>query len=913
LTESNPTSLSNGSATGACNRSDKGSPVFFTIASRNYLGYAITLMQSVAAQYPDSPRYLCMVDHEDPQDLLESPWFEVTGIEQLGLPNFEAFVFRYDILELNTAVKPWMFNWLRRRHPHQPMIYLDPDILVVDRLLAVEEALAAGASLVLTPHLLEPIEDDAHPDELAILRAGSYNCGFVAIGAHPLAERVLTWWSSKLEHGCRVDLAEGLFTDQKWMDLAPGMFDSVCILRDPGYNVAYWNVSQRPVSQRNRKWYAAGRPLAFVHFSGVPLDDPSRFSRHQNRHTSETIGPLRTLFFKYLALLAANGVHESAKRAYGFGSFADGMPISQAHRSVYRRLWDMNSANPINLPLHMDRQRFDEPADEIPRRDRLPVTHLMYEIWRQRADLRNAFDLGEDKGRSAYIRWFIDSAERELGLAECHIRDVRAAFEPGVPGTSGQLVNIGLTARNAEATPAAREPLRRFPAACLALIDWTCRYRLALALYSLVPGKVRIRLRNRLEYLAYGQLPASIQSPAVELSNSTALPLDGLNLIGYARGEFGVAQILRSFARTLHNSPISFSVRNFEVGVRSRQDDRSMDAFLANDLQHSINLFFVNADQMPVVHDHLGKPSFAGRYNIGYWFWELERFPAEWDGAIDLIDEVWVATDFIRAAVQARTDKPVVVIPNAVELENAKQLDRKHFDIPEEALVFLFSCDFNSWISRKNPEASISAFRKAFASHRKDVRLIIKTTNGHQHADQLNALIDSVADDSRIEVRDGFLSRSAMWDLQACCDAYISLHRAEGFGLGMAESMLLGKPVVATGYSGNMDFMNSDNSCLVDFSLIALNPGDYPFWKDQVWAEPDVDQASSYLRRLADEPDYARGIGQRARESLREKRANAATLAAIQSRLADIRAARLETNRKLGRENRIDDRKLIHE
>jgi glycosyltransferase involved in cell wall biosynthesis len=904
LTTSKSNPRSNFSAPEAMHRIDQGAPVFFTIASRNYLGYATTLMQSVAAQYPDSPRYLCLVDHDEPRISLESPWFEVIGIEQLGLPHFDAFVFRYDILELNTAVKPWMFDWLRRHHPHQPVIYLDPDILVIDRLLAVEEALEAGASLVLTPHLLAPIEDNAHPDELAILRAGSYNCGFVAIGAHPLAEKIIGWWSNKLEYGCRVDLAEGLFTDQKWMDLAPGMFDAVCILRDPGYNVAYWNVSQRPVTQRNRQWYAADRPLAFVHFSGVPLADPVQFSRHQDRHTMESIGPLRTLYCQYLEQLTANGVLENAKFAYGFGSFADGTPISQVHRSIYRRLYDMNSSCPIEKPLQMDRQMFDGPADEVPHLDELPVTHLMYEAWRQRADLRDAFDLGQRKGRIAYIRWFIDSAERELGLAECHVENVRAAFESGPSKPSERILGVDSTATNDTVTPEVRKPLRKLPAICLSLIDWTCRYRLALAIYSLVPEQQRIRVRNKLEYLAYGQPAAPIPPAAQTLPTASAVRSDGLNLIGYARGEFGVAQILRSFTQTLRDSALSFSVRNFEIGVPSRQEDRSIDAFLANDLQHSINVFFVNADQMPVVHDHLGKESFSDRYNIGYWFWELERFPDEWDVAIDLVDEVWVATDFIRSAIQARTDKPVVVIPNAVELDIATRLDRSHFGIPLDDFVCLFSCDFNSWISRKNPEATIGAFRKAFGNHRKDVRLIIKTINGHQHPDQLNALIDSVADDPRIEVRDGFLSRNDMWALQSCCDVYLSLHRAEGFGLGMAESMLLGKPVVATGYSGNLDFMNSDNSCLVDFSLIELGPGDYPFWRDQVWAEPDIAHAASHLRQLADNPDYAQRVGARARESLLERRTSAVTLAAIESRLAVIQAAYLDDIGGMNREKR---------
>ncbi|MDE2496634.1 MAG: hypothetical protein KGK35_02300, partial [Xanthomonadaceae bacterium] len=249
-------------------------PIFFTIVSRNYLAYALTLMQSVAMRHPDSKRYLCLADERADDPALDTDLFETVTIDQLGLPDFESFAFRYDIMELNTAVKPYMFEWLRMRHPQAGLVYLDPDIYVQRPLDEVAQAFADGKLAVLTPHLNAPLPDDGKfPTELSLMRTGAYNCGFVAINAaHPQSAALIDWWSRKLEFDCYVDLEAGLFTDQKWMDMAPSLFPDVAILRHDGYNVAYWNLVSRPIARTADGGYTAnGVPLVFAHFSGVDL------------------------------------------------------------------------------------------------------------------------------------------------------------------------------------------------------------------------------------------------------------------------------------------------------------------------------------------------------------------------------------------------------------------------------------------------------------------------------------------------------------------------------------------------------------------------------------------------------------------------------------------------------------------
>lgn len=853
-----------------------GTPVFFTIASRNYLAYATTLMQSVAAHYPDAPRYLILADRDENDAALAGAPFVTIPADVLALPDFEAFAFRYTIMEFNTAIKPYAFAHLRQRHPAAGVIYLDPDILVVEPLTEVEAAFADGALAVLTPHLLAPVDDDRQPGEREILASGTYNCGFVAIGAHADADRLIAWWADRLEFGAFNDTAAGLFTDQKWADLVPGLFTDVRILRDQGYNLAYWNLSQRPVSRNGGHWYAGKQRLAFVHFSGVDLDRPAQFSKHQNRHTQATIGKLRPLYADYLDRLAANGHAEHRGKPYAFGRFADGEPICDPVRAVYRRYFDKGTAQPQTAPYSMDRRLYDLPCDELPARDDAPMTRLMYATWKMRTDLQQAFDLGRAEGRRGFIRWFARAAQREMGIPQRHLEPARGALTALRPYDAQDAA--------AEHWRSAAGPASRAAALCLDAINWSCRFRLVLRFYAMVPETTRARVRGRLERIA--------DRPAQAVPAPVPYKVPGINLVGYAHGEFGVAEVLRRFAHALQGGGVPFVVRNFDTGAASRQSDRSMQRFLSDQCRYDVNLFCINADMMPIARRQLGDEVFAERYNIGCWFWELEKFPAQWHDALDIVDEIWVSSPFVRDAIAACTDKPVRIVPVALDVALPAHWSRREFGLAEGVFLCLYSFDFNSFVVRKNAEGVIAAFRRAFADGRDDVRLVIKTTNGERFPESLRRLIDMVADDDRIEIRDGFLDRRRMWALQACCDCYVSLHRSEGLGLGMAECMLLGKPVVATAYSGNLAFMDTDNSCLVNYSLIPVKEGEYPAWQDQHWAEPDIDQAAAYLQRLADDPVYARQIGENAKASVSLSLSAAASLAAMTARLAEIRARR---------------------
>lgn len=429
--------------------------------------------------------------------------------------------------------------------------------------------------------------------------------------------------------------------------------------------------------------------------------------------------------------------------------------------------------------------------------------------------------------------------------------------------------------------------------ALLRVLSWSKSHASSFAwLYTRVPFTWRLALRRRIHAAAGTPMPPLL--PAAErhakrINHSPAPPITpGVNLLGYARGEFGVAESMRAYARSLEQSGYPFLIFNFDVGRASRQQDRSMDRHLSETLRHAINVFFINADQMPIARSLLGRQAFRGHYNIGFWLWELERFPRDWHCALDLVDEVWTPTAFVRDAIGAATNKPVLRMPMAVEPEAPAGMDHEYFGLPRDAFVFLFSYDFNGFTSRKNPEATIGAFRQAFDDGTRDVRLLLKSSNGARFPDQLASLERLVATDPRIELRDGFLSRDEMFGLQNAIDCYVSLHRSEGYGIGLAECMYFGKPVIATGYSGNLDFMGHRNSLLVDYRMVALRNGDYPYWQNQRWADPDVAHAARLMRQVYEDRNFANRIGAEAAASIRRSNSRAASAVAITRRLHEI-------------------------
>jgi len=255
------------------------------------------------------------------------------------------------------------------------------------------------------------------------------------------------------------------------------------------------------------------------------------------------------------------------------------------------------------------------------------------------------------------------------------------------------------------------------------------------------------------------------------------------------------------------------------------------------------------------------------RYRIGMWYWEFGEIPPEWEKRARKIDELWAPTRFIADALRRSIDLPVVPMLPGVELGPVAPLSRSRFGIPDDKLLFLFMYDMGSIQERKNPLGVIQAFREAFR-HDDGVHLVIKVSRSRANRGDYLKLLEA-AKDAGVQVINATVPRDEAYGLMQCCDCYVSLHRSEGLGLTMAEAMLMGKPVIATAYSGNLDFMTPRDSLLVGRDLVPMERDYPPYKQGWLWAEPSLDEAAHWMRWVYQRRDDALDLGKRAREAAR--------------------------------------------
>lgn len=304
----------------------------FTIASKNYLAYARTLLRSVAEQHQDCDLYLVLADEIENSFTPSDEPFAVILSNELRIPAFPAFSFKYSLLEFNTAVKPFAMRLLLERG-YERVLYFDPDIVVYSPLAPVFEQLERH-HVVLTPHMLAPLPNGEGllPDDRLIRLIGAYNLGFIAVARSETTERFLAWWSDKCYSSCYEELEQGLFVDQAWVNLVPSLFEPVAILRHPGCNMAYWNLHERVLDDTTVNGTV---PLVFYHFSGFSTQDIESISHFQNRLTLDERPDLRSIFEDYRARLLANGHERCREWRYAYGSYTNGEGIGPMARRLY--------------------------------------------------------------------------------------------------------------------------------------------------------------------------------------------------------------------------------------------------------------------------------------------------------------------------------------------------------------------------------------------------------------------------------------------------------------------------------------------------------------------------------------------------------------------------------------------------
>ena len=332
-----------------------------------------------------------------------------------------------------------------------------------------------------------------------------------------------------------------------------------------------------------------------------------------------------------------------------------------------------------------------------------------------------------------------------------------------------------------------------------------------------------------------------------------------------------------------------------------------------------MNLVCVNADALPEFATRAGSGLFEERYSIGMWWWEVNEFPDRLADAFKYVDEVWVGSHHVADAIASVSPVPVVKVTVPLSMPPVKEMSRGELGLPEDFL-FLFSFDYHSVFERKNPLATVEAFKRAFPGPGSGASLVIKSINGEAYPEQHAKLLAAAGEHPDVHVVDRYVSFEEKNAMAAACDCYVSLHRSEGFGFTMAEPMYLGKPVIATGYSGNTDFMDAQNSYLVDYDLVPIGEGAGPYPPTGEWADPDLDHAASLMRRVFDDPQEAGARGERAAEDMRRThsleaagKVMARRLERIRTRLASSGAAGApQARRPAARPSSLKAEKLEH-
>jgi glycosyltransferase involved in cell wall biosynthesis len=554
-----------------------------------------------------------------------------------------------------------------------------------------------------------------------------------------------------------------------------------------------------------------------------------------------------------------------------------------------------------------------KPVRSLPAGTVIPPRALL--IWRERPDLRAAFDLTRVGGREHLVWWYLRHGFAEFGL---HLKaedgGLLALNEPvpGLPvhdalpitwlmrgladqaGIDGAALRTsagqrrllawyftrGLTRGNLTdflSVEQARTLLADDPqqpgAALISRLVWDADPALADRFGDAEEPAFAAYLREQgariwpiLRHELIGLAPPASRQPASDK------PF-GVNLFGHARGRSGISEDLRMAALVLEEAAIPFIVRDVPTGL---PEEEALPGTVGDGLPYTINLFAMAPPTTLAAITALGGADAIGDYcNIGFWPWELPELPAIWRHAYDQVDEVWASSRFTHAAFCRSSPVPVRHVPFAVTAEESAGHGRGHFGLPAGVFLFGFAFDGLSGFARKAPLGAIRAFRQAFAADDRSVGLVIK---GLRVTDDpaWQQVLEAIGEDPRIHLVTRSLERRSLLDLWRALDCFVSLHRSEGFGRNIAECMLLGRPVLATAHSGNMDFTQADTAALVPCTLRPVEAGEYPFGTGQMWAEPDIVAAAALMQRMVRDADWRDGIAAAGRAAVMDQHLPAA-------------------------------------
>lgn len=815
-----------------------------TIAATNYLGRVRVLAESVLRNGCSEGLSVFLIDDPDATTPTEGEPFSLLRLDDLPLDRswFGQMTIYYSVTELATAVKPWVLAGLidGAAGPAAAVAYLDPDTELFAPLDDIWEACADNDSVMLTPHTLQPFPiDDAGISERMLLLSGTYNLGFVAVPASAHGRRFTDWWSKRLRFDSLVSPATGLFTDQRWIDLAPPLF-TTALVHDPGVNVAYWNLHERPITVHDSTWLAGGVPLRMFHYSGFNPERPDQVSVHQGanpRIVRSGSSELGALLDRYAGLVTAASTSAP-------GAVPDALPdhAGTVGASAYR--WD-------HLP------------------NGIRLTSMLRRLY-----------------RTAIMA-------DELGLNTPHVR-------PPTPGADNWLTELV----DWLCAPVHPHMLARHVDALLA-----DRQDLAAALDGLGPAEFAQKLSDWLATSGVEQegltasyalrLDAELRqwSQAMVAAAHRGVPplVQTVNVVGFLGSTSGLSSGARQVVAALDaagiaNRPMSVQHPNPKVQDPTATIDVGLIELGPPLPDADLTIASLNPDILGYMGPITRKRVFGDSYRIGFWWWEVDVMPPEFNQSLSEVDEIWVGSTFVAELLGQLTDRPVYRVPLPARVPQPDRFDRDRFGIDSRSLIFTVVFDHSSVLARKNPLAAIAAYCEAFSPDDGCV-LVIKSINADSHrldAERVRLAASRRGDIVLIEQR---LTNGELDGLIDDSTALVSLHRSEGLGLNILDACVLGVPVIASAQGGCMDFLAPDSSWLVPTSPVRVGTGNRPYPPDATWADPDHDVAVAHLRSVAADPIGARHTAKMAQARALDTYDASMCCDLITARLSELRSS----------------------
>jgi glycosyltransferase involved in cell wall biosynthesis len=733
------------------------------------------------------------------------------------------------------------------------VVHLPSWAWVLGGLDPIEQALSHRATMLAPRMTADVPEDGLEPSRMQMELAGRMDETVIAADGGVAAEGFLAWWEQRVEealgsldvrhNGARPEDRPWL---ARYLELAPARF-ATAMLDDPGCNLNMWNMQDRTLQGLEGGATVDGRwPLRFVNLQGFAPDRPFRLAAMASRVRISRYPVLRELCEQYATELLEVGWQDRDRRAEVGLILGDGLVYDEAVRGLYA----------LALALGEDfGDMFDEPDGDRARSFvawmEQPAArggahginrYVFQRVARERPDVMQAYPDLDGANGERYVEWCWGFGRNEIGIPD--------RFMPPRPGQAAA------RARSAKLDgPSARSDTADVGAAAT---------HVASASASSEPSATSTRF-------------APDHGPAVRLT-------------GYLGHTLGLGAAARAYAQALDAAgvpvrtvsvPLHHLTLPVELGAEYGRHEFEE---LVHDGRHGFELIAVNADELPSFVERLGEDYFEGP-RIGIWGWETNTIPSRWQRVFPLLDEVWVYSRFMAENIGAVSPVPVVPLPPPVR-PPAEPAVPLRLGVPE-GFLFLFVFDYLSTIQRKNPVGLIEAFKRAFAPE-EGPRLLIKTINAPLRPMAEEEVLWAAYGRTDVHVIDRSLTGAELHGLMAACDCYVSLHRSEGFGLTIAEAMAIGKPVIGTGYSGNRDFMNDENSYLVDYALGRVGADCEIYPPEGEWAEPSLEHAAELMRRVCEQPREAAQRGAQARADIARELSPAVTGARMRERLEHV-------------------------